>query len=56
MLEVRMLKSKINSVIEIWNEDEVNKDIIFMSEEDRYAKIIQIEHAYDNKYIVEIIK
>jgi hypothetical protein len=51
-----MLKSKINSVIEIWNEDKVNKDIAFMSEEDRYAQIVQIEHAYSDKYIVEIIR
>ncbi len=45
-----MRKTNLNStIIEIWSEDTVNN----IGED---YKIIQIEHAYEDKYMVEVYK
>lgn len=51
--EKRMIKNKDDSTIEIWCADYINKPHT-RSEEDRNKRVIQIEHGYNNDYIVEV--
>lgn len=48
-----MIKNKDDSTIEIWCADYINKPHT-RSEEDRNKRVIQIEHGYNNDYIVEV--
>lgn len=51
-----MVKTMIkDTTIEIWDEDYINrKSWMLIKDEDRNAEILQIEHAYDDKFMVEV--
>lgn len=52
-----MVKKNVHSVIEIWPEGYVNKEgQYYIKPEDEDAEIVQIEHAHDDMYMVEIIR
>lgn len=48
------------TTIEIWNDNYINavstgiSGQYYIQPEDRKAEIVQVEHAYDNNFIVEI--
>ena len=50
-----MIKSRKDSTIEIWSCKYIN-EVDKRYEEDEEAIIIQIEHAINNDYIVEILR
>jgi hypothetical protein len=47
--------SFVKSTIEIWRKDYVN-DLWRRTDEDKDAEIVQIEHAYDDLFMVEIVR
>lgn len=49
-----MKRTRIGSTIDIWPEELINNKYI-RDAKCIYAEIIQIEHAYDDKFIVEYI-
>lgn len=51
-----MVKSMFRgTTIEIWTKDYINREpSIFIEERDIDAEIIQIEHAYDDYFMVEV--
>lgn len=54
-----MIKSKIwGSTIEIWSEPRINKKGLhaIVNEMDENIEIVQIEHAYDNMFMVEVVR
>lgn len=49
--------SFVKSTIEIWSEDYINKaSWVAIDEKDKDAEIVQIEHAYEDKYMVEVVR
>ena len=50
-----MRKERNDSIVEVWDRDYVNFPDK-RNEEDREAQIIQIEHGYEDDYIVEIVR
>ena len=45
------------SSIEIWTMDYINKEpFMIIDEKDKNAEIIQIEHAFDDKFMVEVVR
>lgn len=49
--------SFVKSTIEIWSEDYINKESwMAIDEKDKDAEIVQIEHAYEDKYMVEVVR
>ena len=53
-----MVKSMFKgSSIEIWTMDYINKEpFMIIDEKDKNAEIIQIEHAFDDKFMVEVVR
>ena len=47
--------SFVKSTIEIWRKDYIN-DLWRRTDEDKDAEIVQIEHAYDDLFMVEIVR
>ena len=50
-----MKKTHKNSRIEVWNVYYINNDDNRRSITDRDVVIVQVEHAHDDQYIVEIV-
>ena len=50
-----MRKERNDSIVEVWDRDYVNFPDE-RNEEDKEAQIIQIEHGYEDDYIVEIVR
>lgn len=48
-------RSRVNSIIEVWSEYEINSEYSRRSE-NRDAEILQIVYACENKYIVEFVR
>lgn len=53
-----MVKSMFKgSTIEIWDKAYINKEpCMYIAEEDKNAEIIQMEHAYDHYFMVEVVR
>lgn len=47
--------SFVKSTIEIWRKDYIN-DLWRRTDKDKDAEIVQIEHAYDDLFMVEIVR
>lgn len=51
-----MVRSMIKgTTIEIWTRDYINREpFMVIDEKDKNAEILQIEHAYDDYFMVEV--
>lgn len=50
-----MKKERNYTVLKVWNKKYIN-NLNERDEHDRYAQLIQIEHGYEDNYIVEVLK
>lgn len=50
-----MIKTRTDSALKIWSKDVINKFETLPEEQEKFV-IIQIEHAYDSMFVVEIIR